>query len=164
MFGGNFAPTGWMFCAGQTLAISEYEVLFTLIGTTYGGDGVETFKLPDLQGRLPVHQGSLQGNTVVIGQSSGTETVTLTTNQIPAHSHLAAGSLGGGNNVQGPAGSYWSTDPQGNTAAYSDQTNSATMLATAIGTAGGGQPHDNLQPFLVVNFIISLFGVYPSQN
>ena len=159
MFAGNFAPAGWMFCNGQLLPISEFETLFNLIGTTYGGDGQTTFALPDLRSRLPVHQ----GNGFVLAQTGGVETVTLGSNQIPQHTHLPACSPGGGN-VQGPAGSYWSTDPAGNTAAYSDQASDSTMGATALKSAGGGQPHDNRQPFLAVYFIISLFGVFPSQS
>jgi microcystin-dependent protein len=158
MFGGNFAPANWMFCNGQLLPISQYETLFNLIGTTYGGDGQSTFALPDLRGRFPLHQGS----EFPLGQIAGAETVTLTLNQIPQHSHLASCSAVG--SVQGPAGSYWSTDPAGNTAAYSDQAANSEMASTAIASTGGNQPHDNRQPYLAVSFIIALFGIYPSQS
>jgi microcystin-dependent protein len=158
MFAGNFAPVGWALCDGQLLAISENETLFNLIGTTYGGDGENTFGLPDLQGRFPAHQ----GNSYVIGQSAGVESVTLTLNQMPAHNHAAVCSAGGGN-VASPSGAYWSTDPQGNTAAYNEADGSA-MAGTALALAGSGQPHDNRQPYLGMNFIISLFGIFPSES
>ena len=159
IFAGNFAPLGWAFCQGQLLAISENEVLFQLIGTIYGGDGQSTFQLPDLRGRFPIHQ----GNSFVIGEISGAESVTLTTQQLPGHTHGAVAS--GGGNVVSPANAVWSTDPFGNTAAYT--TPPATppkMRADAIGNTGGGQPHENRQPYLGVNFIIALFGVFPSQT
>jgi len=158
MFGGNFAPSGWMLCQGQILPISEFETLFNLIGTTYGGDGQQTFQLPDLQGRFPVHQGS----GFVIGQKAGTETVTLTTNQMPAHRHNAVGSEVG--SQLSPENGFFSTDPSGNTAAYNDATDNSQLAGSLLNSAGGSQPHDNMQPFLVINYIISLFGIYPSQN
>jgi microcystin-dependent protein len=158
MFGGNFAPVGWAFCDGSLLAISEFDTLFALIGTTYGGNGQTNFALPDLRGRFPMHQGS----GFFIGQTGGTETVTLTVAQIPSHIHPASCAPGGGN-VASPASAFWSTDPQGNTAAYSDSAGSA-MAASAIGNAGGSQPHENRQPYLAVGFIISLFGVFPTQS
>jgi microcystin-dependent protein len=161
MFAGNFAPQGWALCQGQQLAISENETLFNLIGTTYGGDGQQTFNLPDLQGRAPIHMGA----GFVIGQNGGVENVTLTGNQLPSHNHLAAAS--GGGDVVSPDGAVWSTDPGGNTAAYTAPMNNApTMSGNAIGSnnVNGVQPHDNMQPFLVVNYIISLFGIFPSQN
>lgn len=160
MFGGNFAPAGWMFCEGQLLPIDQYDTLFNLIGTTYGGDGQSTFALPDLRGRLPVHVGSGQ-NFQFLGIRGGTETVTLTTTQIPGHAHAAVCGAGGGDSGS-PVGKFWSTDPAGNTAAY-NETYGATMAAGALASAGGGQPHDNMKPYLCVNFIISLFGVFPSQ-
>ena len=157
MFGGNFAPVGWMFCEGQLLPISEYEVLFNLIGTTYGGDGQSTFQLPDLRGRAPLHQG--QG--FVIGQLSGTETVTLTTSQIPAHTHLARANVNAGNSFS-PGNAVPAESKAGMpqyAAAAPDN-----MHAQAIGTAGGSQPHDNMMPYLAVSYIISLFGIFPSQS
>jgi microcystin-dependent protein len=161
MFAGNFAPEGWAFCQGQTLAIAASSALFDLIGTTYGGNGEQTFNLPDLRGRFPIHQGFSQ-ESFVIGQLSGAETVTLTTNQLPAHSHPAACSPGTGDS-EGPAGNFWSTDPAGNTAAY-NESGAAMMSAGATAPTGGGQPHDNMSPFLVINFIISLVGIFPSQS
>ena len=158
MFAGNFAPAGWMFCAGQLMPISGNETLFNLIGTTYGGDGQSTFALPNLQGRFPMHQ----GNGFTFAQQGGTETVTLTTAQLPLHAHPAICSSGGGNSGT-PVGKFWSTDPMGNTAAYTTASDSP-MAAGAIGNAGGSQAHDNMKPFLAVSFIISLFGIFPSQT
>ncbi len=162
MVGFNFAPANWAFCNGQILAIAENEALFNLIGTTYGGDGMNTFALPNLQGRFPAHQGSSSGATYVIGQSGGVENVTLTLNQMPAHSHTAVCAAGGGN-VASPSKAYWSTDPFGNTAAY-NETGGSAMAGGALAVAGSGQPHDNRQPYLGLNFIIALFGIYPSQS
>jgi microcystin-dependent protein len=161
MFAGNFAPVGWAFCDGRQLPISEYDTLFNLIGTTYGGDGQSTFNLPDLRGRIPVHAGAGGGGSYVLGQLGGVENVVLTQNQIPAHSHAVACSSVGGN----------SDDPAGKVPAAAG-TNlytaaagaNASMSAGAVGSAGGSQPHENMSPFQAVNFIISLFGVFPSQN
>jgi microcystin-dependent protein len=158
MFGGNFAPAGWMFCEGQLLPISEFETLFNLIGTTYGGDGQSTFALPDLRGRFPMHF----GNGFTLAENGGTETVTLTTTQIPAHNHAAVCSAGSGDSAS-PVGKFWSTDPAGNTAAY-NESGGSQMATGALASVGGGQPHNNLSPYLCVNFIISLFGVFPSQT
>jgi microcystin-dependent protein len=157
MFGGNFAIAGWAFCDGSLLAISQNETLFNLIGTTYGGDGVNNFALPDLRGRLPIHFG--QG--FALAQSAGVETVTLTVSQIPAHSHVPQ-CLAGSGNQQSPAGGVWAAPSTGTI--YNNVAPSLTMDPGAIGSAGGSQPHENMHPFLVVNFIISLFGVFPSQN
>ena len=155
MFGGNFAPAGWAFCNGTLLPISENEVLFNLIGTTYGGDGEETFALPNLQSRIPVHVGS----GFVLGQTGGEETVTLTVNQIPAHSHVPRGNSGAGNQSS-PGNGVWAQSTLGQ---YSSAAPSVTMDPSTMTTAGGSQPHDNMMPFLAVNFIISLFGIFPSQ-
>jgi microcystin-dependent protein len=163
MFAGNFAPNGWMFCEGQTLPISENDVLFQLIGTTYGGDGEETFNLPNLASRVPIHMGTgPSGITYQIGEMAGTEQETLTVQQIPNHTHpLTASAVAGtqatpiGNTLAQPTGSvqlYYEGDPTGQ------------MNAQAIAPAGGSQPHENTQPFLCINFIISLFGVFPSQT
>ena len=163
MFAGNFAPVGWMFCRGQLLPISEFDTLFNLIGTTYGGDGQNTFALPNLQGRAPMHMGTGAGLTSrVIGEIGGVENVTLTVSQIPQHNHLANCAAGGGT-LASPAGAYWSTDPQGNTAAY-NESGGGPMATGILGSAGSSQPHDNRQPYLGMNFIISLFGIFPSQN
>lgn len=163
MFGGNFAPVGWLFCDGQALQISEYDTLFNLIGTTYGGDGQSTFALPDLRGRWPVHQGrSTTGTTYVMGQAAGVETVTLTQQQIPAHSHTPLGAVAAAT-ATSPAGAVWSasTSP-----AFAVPSGALTtqMAADALEPAGGSQPHDNLPPYLAVSFIISLYGIYPSQS
>ena len=157
MFGGNFAPAGWMFCEGQLLPISENETLFQLIGTTYGGDGQSTFALPDLRGRLPLHQ----GNGFILAETGGAEEITLTVNQIPAHSHAVLASTNAGD----------STQPQNNLTAtnasvqiYRAQPGNSAMNPSAAGSTGGSQPHTNFQPYLCVDFIISLFGIFPSQT
>lgn len=159
--GFNFAPVGWALCNGQTLPIDQYQALFTLIGTTYGGDGQTTFNLPNLQCRIPFHQGTGNvGQSMVIGQIAGEETVTLTTNQIPVHNHpLLANSGAGG--LPSPSGSVWASS---DLEQFSNAVAAHTMDPNSISLVGGGQPHDNLPPFLVVNFIISLFGIYPSQG
>jgi microcystin-dependent protein len=160
MFAGNFAPAGWMFCDGTTMAIAENPTLFQLIGTTYGGDGQTTFNLPDLRGRAPIHFGT-GASSYQLGENGGVETVTLTVQQIPSHTHSLSASTAigtqsnpGGNvlaNSQGPQ-PYIQEDPDGN------------LNAQTLSPSGGSQPHDNLQPFLGVNFIISLFGIFPSQT
>lgn len=161
MFGGNFAPAGWMLCQGQVLPISEYETLFQLIGTTYGGDGQTTFNLPDLQGRVPVHMGTgPNGDQYVIGQSAGVETVTLSVSQIPAHSHVPLASTDTGTQTS-PSGNVWANSAK---FPYSPNAPAAAMAGTAVQNDGGSQPHDNMVPFLAINFIISLFGVFPSPT
>jgi microcystin-dependent protein len=164
MFAGNFAPMGWAFCDGQLLSISQNPVLFALLGTTYGGDGQATFALPDLRGRVPVHLGTSpsSGASYVQGQIGGVETVALQTGQLPPHRHAA--NANGGGNVVSPANAVWSTDPFGNTAAYTDPSDGTTMRGDAIGATSAAQAHDNMQPFLGVNFIISLFGIFPARN
>jgi microcystin-dependent protein len=158
MFGGNFAPAGWMFCEGQLLPISENDVLFQLIGTTYGGDGQENFALPDLRGRLPLHMG--QG--FAMGAADGVETVTLTTQQMPAHSHpmLASTNPGTSVNVQD---NIICSSPSINLY-IEGQSQDVSLSGQVVGIVGGSQPHDNRQPFLCVDFIISLFGIFPSQT
>jgi len=156
MFGGNFAPAGWMFCEGQLLAISENETLFQLIGTTYGGDGQSTFALPDLRGRVPIHQ----GNGFILAETGGVEVVTLTTSQIPAYTHIPSASNTGSSD--NPANNFWAASANGKPYAAPGATvsmNNATMQGT-----GGSQPHNNFQPYLCVDFIISLFGIFPSPN
>ncbi len=157
MFAGNFAPAGWMFCEGQLLPISEYDTLFNLIGTTYGGDGQSTFALPDLRGRIPVHQ----GNGFTLAQAAGAETVALTVQQIPAHSHLPLANAGSGG-VTTPANNFWGAVTASNP--YTSAASDSTMNAASIGLTGGSQPHDNFMPYLCVDFIISLFGVFPSPT
>lgn len=157
MFAGNFAPVGWAFCQGQLLPISENPTLFQLIGTTYGGDGQNTFALPDLQSRVPVHVGP----GFALGQAAGVETVTLTTSQIPAHGHAPL-CLSSAGSQASPANGVWASPSAGTI--YSNAAPSLSMAPAAVGSSGGSQPHDNMLPFLVVNFIISLFGVFPSQT
>jgi microcystin-dependent protein len=164
MFGGNFAPAGWAFCNGQPMPISENEVLFQLIGTTYGGDGQETFNLPNLQSRVPVHQGQGPGisQNYIIGEQAGVESVTLTTQQIPIHTHPALCSSVGGSNSD-PAGGLWALSDLNQ---YSTSAPDVSMGTPPINAQpqGGSQPHDNMIPFLVVSYIISLFGIFPSPN
>ena len=157
MFGGNFAPSGWMFCVGQLLPISEYETLFQLIGTTYGGDGQETFGLPDLRGRLPIHFGS----GFVLAETGGVEEITLTTTQIPVHSHapLASGNVA---NDADPDAHILGEVSVGKL--YQSGTPTTAFDARSIASVGGSQPHTNFQPYLCVSFIISLFGIFPSQT
>lgn len=157
MFGGNFAPVGWAFCNGALIPISENDALFNLIGTTYGGDGQETFALPNLQSRIPMHVGP----GFALGQSGGTESVTLTTSQIPAHSHVPR-CLSTPGNILVPTAGVWAQPSSGTD--YSSAAPSLAMDPAALQSAGGSQPHDNMVPFLVVNFILSLFGVFPSQS
>jgi microcystin-dependent protein len=158
IFAGNFAPAGWMFCDGQLLPISENETLFNLIGTTYGGDGQSTFALPDLRGRVPLHM----GNGFTLAQTGGVETVTLTTTQIPAHGHplLTAGVSGDAQHVSNNV----LADGTGGLNPYQPAVSGTPMNATSLNNAGGSQPHDNMQPYLVLDFIISLFGIFPSQT
>jgi len=163
MFAGNFAPAGWHFCDGAPMAISENETLFQLIGTTYGGDGQSTFNLPDLQSRVPIHQGTFAGSTFILAETGGSETVTLTTQQIPVHTHGLLCAASGGIPNSNPNGGYW---------AATDQTQYSTVAgASPMGNppmlsdpAGGSQPHENMMPYLALNFIISLFGIFPSPT
>ena len=159
MFAGNYAPAGWMFCDGQVLPISENETLFQLIGTTYGGDGESTFALPDLRGRSPMHQ----GNGYVLAETGGVEDVTLSVNQIPAHTHPAMGTGHAGVTAE-PAGGVWAAWSDN---AYGDPHPAGGLVPMhpqAVGAVGGGQPHENMPPFLAVDFIISLFGIFPSPT
>jgi microcystin-dependent protein len=159
MFAGNFAPAGWALCQGQVLPISENETLFNLIGTTYGGDGQTTFALPNLQSRVPVHVGP----GFALAQAAGAESVTLTTNQIPAHSHVPLAFASGGNQA-GPGGGFWASSSPATQFATNASPPSLPMATGTLAASGGSQPHDNMVPFLVINFIISLFGVFPSQT
>jgi len=155
MFAGNFAPAGWMFCDGQLLPISEYETLFNLIGTTYGGDGQSTFALPDLRGRLPIHQ----GNGFTLAQNGGVEEVTLTTAQTPSHSHTVLANPAQATGAS-PSGAFLAAGK----AMYVQNLAPNTGMQVAISIVGGNQPHSNFQPYLCVDFIISLFGVFPSPT
>jgi microcystin-dependent protein len=158
----NFAPNGWLMCAGQLIDIGSNAALFQLIGTTYGGDGQQTFQMPDLRGRAPLHQGSLSGTSFVIGQVGGLENVTLTSQQMPAHNHpLFASSVNGNsnsaqNNALAPAVTQVYVS--------SPAPLRAMNQSAAITPAGSSQPHSNLQPYLTMTWVISLYGVFPSQN
>jgi microcystin-dependent protein len=162
MFAGNFAPAGWAFCNGQQMPISENDTLFVVIGTTYGGDGQETFNLPDLRGRIPIHQGSgSQGVTFTIGEAGGVEEVTLTTQQTPIHNHalLASNTV---STQTSPANLLLAQSSTANL--YISDSPSVPLASSSIGPVGGSQPHTNFQPYLCINFIISLFGLFPSQT
>jgi microcystin-dependent protein len=157
IFAGNFPPVGWMFCEGDLLPISENETLFQLIGTTYGGDGESTFGLPDLRGRIPVHQ----GGGFILAETGGAEEVTLTVNQIPVHTHPMLASTGTA--TSNTPGGFVPASAQGNTY-FNLLDNPANMAPANIAPTGGSQPHTNMQPYLCVNFIISLFGIFPSPT
>ncbi len=165
MFAGNFAPTGWMFCDGALIPIAEYDTLFSLIGTTYGGDGETTFALPDYRGRVPLHVG--HGHQ--LGELGGSETVALTAAQLPAHTHLLSAS------TAAPAPASAAIDITGETAfvpgspaskprLYAPPAAGVPMAAGLVTYAGGSQPHNNMAPYLGINFIIALFGIFPSQD
>jgi microcystin-dependent protein len=157
IFAGNFAPAGWMFCEGQQLAISENETLFQLVGTTYGGDGQENFNLPDLRGRLPMHQ----GNGFILAEQGGAEEITLTVSQTPAHAHplLATTAVG---TAASPQNSLLAASGSSNV--YRAGPSAAALSNQTVGPVGGSQPHTNFQPYLCVDFIISLFGIFPSPT
>lgn len=159
MFAGNFAPAGWMFCEGQTLPISENETLFQLLGTTYGGDGESNFLLPDLRGRIPIHQ----GNSFILAEMGGAEEITLKVAEIASHTHTL---LGSSNNVSSaaPTDNVVATIPIFGVRAYGTDRPSTNLIPSAVGPVGGSQPHTNFQPYLCVNFIISLFGIFPSPT
>jgi len=157
MFAGNFAPAGWMFCEGQLLPISEYETLFNLIGTTYGGDGQSTFALPDLRGRVPIHF----GNGFTLAETGGVETVTLTVSQIPTHSHPFLATTNFSNNAD-PTNRVLAQLTVGQL--YFSAAGNSPLSPNSMTSTGGSQPHDNFQPYLCVDFIISLFGIFPSQT
>ena len=162
MFAGTFAPAGWMFCSGQLLPISENDTLFVVLGTMYGGDGESTFALPNLQSRVPIHFGTgPDGVTYTQGEAAGVESVTLTTQQIPIHNHalLVSGSAGNNNS---PTGNL--TGESASVKMYVADQPASPMNAGTVGPQGGSQPHENCQPFLCINYIISLFGLFPSPN
>ena len=164
MFGGSFAPAGWAMCQGQNMPISQNETLFNLIGTTYGGDGQETFDLPNLAGRAPLHQGQGPGikQTYVIGENAGVESVTLTAQSTPTHNHAMLASSDFGQNPQ-PQGAFLAQLQTGSMyIAPADPL--ANMNPNSLAPIGGNQPHENMQPYLAVTFIISLFGIFPNQN
>jgi len=158
MFGGSFAPAGWAFCNGQLLPISEYDQLYTLIGTTYGGDGQETFALPNLKSRIPIHKGTGPGlSSYIMGEMGGVEEVTLTVNQIPSHTHAPLASNTGGSDS--PNGTYWADSALGKP--YGAAPPGVLMNPQTISPTGGSQPHENMLPFLCVSYIISLYGDIP---
>ena len=162
MFGGNFAPAGWAYCEGQPLSIAENEALFQLIGTTYGGDGETNFNVPNLSGRVPVHQGQGPGlSNRTLGELAGVETVTLTTQQLAGHSHFVLASQNVGNQSN-PGGQVLATGT--NVLLFRQINPNTPMAANIVGVAGGSQPHENMMPYLAVNFIISLFGPFPSPT
>jgi microcystin-dependent protein len=169
LFAGNFPPYGWSFCEGQILSIAENDTLFALIGTTYGGDGQITFALPDLRGRIALHQGTdSASNSYALGERGGAEQVSLTTQQIAAHGHTLTGTMSAGGAA--PATNAATTTPVGNLPArggatnYSQLTPTAALSSVTLMPTGGGQPHDNLMPYICVNYIISLYGIYPSST
>jgi len=168
-FGFNFAPIGWAFCNGQLLQIAQADALFAILGTTYGGDGVTTFGLPNLQGQIPMHWGTGPGGfNTVIGEVQGATTVTLTTSQIPAHTHtITAGDLPAGGVVerlQSPTAVAYISASSPDQAYNSSPTLDAPFSPKAISTVGGSQPHENMQPYLVLNFCIALEGIFPTRN
>lgn len=165
LFAGNFAPQGWNLCDGTTLSIADNDALYAVIGTTYGGDGASTFRLPDLRSRVPVHMGTNAGVTYVQGQAAGTETVTLTIPQMPKHSHPVSGA--GGTAIASPANALSSalSSSQGGTTLYGTGTGNPTnLLPASVTTAGGSQPHENLQPYVAATYIIAIAGIFPSQG
>lgn len=170
MFGGSFAPAGWAFCNGQLMPISENDTLFNLIGTTYGGDGEETFGLPDLQGRIPVHAGQGPGisQNYALGEKAGAESVTLTTQQIPNHTHTPQISNAPGSTFTPTSGTVLANSNSTSVNVYKSPadlgTGQVALNAASISAIGGSQPHTNIQPTLAISYIISLFGVFPSQN
>jgi microcystin-dependent protein len=166
IFAGNFNPVGWAFCDGALLPIAENEALFNLIGTTYGGDGQSTFGLPDLRGRVPIHMGSGGGGTYVIGENGGVENVTLTTQQLPAHNHPPV-ATNTGQQLSPSSAAYFasSTSSQTGTLIFGPGPAAANLSpASVLPFNSQNQPHDNLQPYECLNFIISLFGVFPTPT
>jgi microcystin-dependent protein len=159
MFGGNFAPVGWALCNGQSMSISEYDVLFTLLGTTYGGDGQSTFALPDLRGRIPLHQSA----TSPLGTDQGTETVTLVSTQLPSHTHAFQGSSNAAGTEPSPSNQVLA-QTSGPLDLLDTTAPDSAMAPSSVLPTGGSQAHENMQPFLCVNFIIALYGLFPSQN
>lgn len=163
LFGGNFAPRGWAFCNGQLLQISANTALFSILGTTYGGDGRTTFALPDLRGRVAIHAGTGNGLTPrQIGQASGTETVTLTINQMPAHTHMVNPKYSNAPGQINPANNYPANLGAPN--AVYGASGDGPMGNAIVSTSGGSQPHENMQPWLCINYIIATVGVFPTRN
>ncbi|HEX8621879.1 MAG TPA: tail fiber protein [Allosphingosinicella sp.] len=164
MFAGNFPPAGWLFCSGQQLPISENETLFQLIGTTYGGDGESSFNLPNLQSRIPIHMGTAtSGTTYTIAEMSGVEEVTLSIQQIPSHTHPLVATNDSGNQLIAGNAVLAAQSPVSIYRPNATPPNSA-MNVNSVSVTGGSQPHENMQPFLCINYIISLFGLFPNPN
>lgn len=164
MFAGNFAPKGWALCNGQLLAIAQNTALFSILGTTYGGNGTTTFGLPNLQSRVPIHAGTGAGlSTYVLGQQAGVESVTLLTSQMPSHSHTVNAVASGGNQAS-PEGGSLAVESTGTSLDYSNAAPTSPMNPAMIAAIGNDQPHTNIQPYLVVNFIIALQGIFPARN
>ncbi|MEI6914848.1 MAG: tail fiber protein [Armatimonadota bacterium] len=159
LVGFNFAPQGWATCDGQVMSIAQNDVLFALIGTTYGGDGQQTFSLPDLRGRVPVHADS----SMPIGSQAGEEGVTLTANQTPVHTHAQTVSSAPGDQ-RSPGGNRWARELTGQSTGFASAANINGQMQPATSVSGQSQPHTNIAPFLTINFVISLFGIFPSQN
>jgi microcystin-dependent protein len=164
----GFAPKGWLLCTGQTLAISQYTALFALIGTYYGGNGTTTFQLPNLQSRVPMHQGTSPiGNTYVIGEQGGEENVTLLLNNMPMHNHNFFGAAGNGDKAEPEAGSALATAYQGTTNATSYYVSNGTpqpLDTASLAPAGSSQPHTNIQPYLTISWCIAMVGVFPTRS
>ena len=161
LFAGNFPPNGWLFCDGQLLAIAQSEVLFELIGTTYGGDGVNTFAVPDLRGRVPVHQGGNGQSNYIIGQQGGVENVALAAGQMPPHTHAMLASTSPAGATHGPSEVLGSSTAMN---LYGTGTPNMAMDPNAVAKTGNSLPHDNMPPFVALSYIVSLFGIFPSQN
>lgn len=164
MVGFNFAPQGWAFCAGSLMPIAQNTALFSLLGTQFGGDGRTTFALPDLQGRVPIAMGQGPGlSPHVMGEEGGSESVNLLQTQIPQHSHLLGASSAAGN-TRSPGNAVLAKEAAGQTAVYTNAAPDTSLSPASIGPAGGSQPHENMPPYLVINFVIALFGIYPARS
>ncbi|HEY6942979.1 phage tail protein [Dokdonella sp.] len=161
MFGCNFAPRGWMFCNGQLLPIQQYTAVFALLGTYYGGNGTTNFALPDLRGRAPMAYGDGPGLTPrVIGETSGVENVSLLSTEMPVHTHAMGAQATRADRANATGASF----AQSATPIYSTGAPSAALSPVSVSLAGGGQPHNNMQPFLAVNFCIAVNGIFPSRS
>ena len=164
IFTGNFPPVGWAFCNGQLMPISQNTALFSLLGTTYGGNGTTNFALPNLQGCVPMHPGQGPGlSNHLLGETGGASTVTLLSSQLPVHTHVPACTSGPGS-TGSPANAVWAGAGRGRPPFYAASAPNASLSAPAVGVAGGNQPHNNMSPYLGLNFIIALQGVFPARG
>lgn len=168
MFAGNFAPVGWAFCDGSYVSIADNEALFSLVGTIYGGDGIQSFRLPDLRGRVPLHQGDSQGRRFQIGEQAGSESVTLMPYELPAHTHLLSASTAQPAQSTSPTEVPYYADlvpasPSPKPRMYGAPGAPVAMAENTVSATGGSQPHNNMAPFLAVHFIIAVDGIYPTQ-